>query len=150
MKMDVSDPVMYQFAVRSTRLPMHHSRMQYRLFHLGVLVAQTEIDISPGNDVAAELEILPGGSRFERIVRDGSRAFSNYGYLAPNAGFFGGVTTEGDRAGQIAMQRLFRLESEVELRDADDRRIQVKAFDALGTNPDASTAIVVSITFPDT
>jgi len=53
--------------------------MQYRLFHLGVLVAQTEIDISPGNDVAAELEILPGGSRFERIVRDGSRAFSNYG-----------------------------------------------------------------------
>src|SRR6185312_9860192 len=72
------------------------------------------------------------------------------GYLAPNAGFFGGVTTEGDRAGQIAMQRLFRLESEVELRDADDRRIQVKAFDALGTNPDPSTAIVVSITFPDT
>jgi len=48
------------------------------------------------------------------------------------------------------MQRLFRLESEVELRDADDRRIQVKAFDALGTNPDPSTAIVVSITFPDT
>ncbi len=108
--------------------------MKYTVHFRGKPVGDVDIafDQSPEVD-GGEVTLLSGSQEFEAIVRQGALAFANHGFMPPAGQFTGGVTDQGSKLGEAALERLERLCDELALVDDRGNRLVQPSFNFFGS-----------------
>lgn len=113
--------------------------MRVTVLHRGVPIGAAELAMRRSHAIG-RLRPLPGYDAIRLMVRDASRARTNFGYMPPGPGPAGGVNEAGEMAARAAFDRVAALSRELELRDERGALIpteQIWLFD-WGRRPEIS------------
>jgi hypothetical protein len=90
------------------------------VLHQGIPIGTGDLAAADGTWFSANIEALPAYAAIQPALRDAARALANLGFLPPGNAATGGVTPEGDAAGQAAFDRQREICAASELRDIHD------------------------------